>query len=166
MVAIATRFAGTGWAVTAFLCLAACSGGGFEGTVLCPGQSVEVTYHPADGVAVTMAERRIGSADAGDRELDEEECETVATQTGWFVGISYTKIAEPVGLQCRFPSRFFLHAQPTYSSESGELFPDGSALYVVVPKRNTIVVSASIAEDDADSRLMFSKRYCTVRSAR
>jgi hypothetical protein len=162
MVANATRLVGAGSAAVALAFLAACSPGGFEGTVRCWAQSAQVVYDPGESVDVILGERALGSADAGGRALDNANCEAVATQDGWFVGIRYATVTESATLDCRFADRFFLHAHPTYSSESGELFPDGSALYVVVPKKNTIVVSASIGDDASKSRLMFSERYCSL----
>jgi hypothetical protein len=140
---------------------AACSGDpkGFEGTVLCRATRADVMFD-VGRVEVRSGDEEVGWADAGDRVLNDDVCEKVATQTGWFVGIRYTRERRGATLRCRLPGRFFLHAHPTYSSESGEVFPDGSALYVVVPARNTIVVSAGIGEDESRSNLSFSKRHC------
>jgi hypothetical protein len=140
-----------------------CSTEGFNGTVACRGTATEVGYDPADGVEVRMRGSRLGWADADGRGLDDEQCERVETQTGWFVGIRYRRTAEPVTLRCRLPGRFFLHANPSFSSESGEVFPDGSALYLVVERRRTIVVSAGLDDNPRNSSLTYSPRYCVPR---
>jgi hypothetical protein len=141
--------------------LTACSVEGFEGTAACLGDTAEFRFDPSDGAEVHGAGEKLGWADADGRGLDDEHCERVTTQTGWFVGITYERTSQPMTLRCRLPGRFYLHAHPTFSSESGELFPDGSALYLVIEKRRTIVASAVVGEDSANSAVSFSRRYCT-----
>jgi hypothetical protein len=141
--------------------LAGCSSEGFEGTVACRGTAAEFRFDPGEGAEVRLAEHRIGWADAGKRGLDADRCERVATQTEWFTGIAYQRATKRVTLRCRLPGRFYLHAHPSFSSDSGEVFPDGSALYLVVEQTRTIVASAGIGEDAEKSSLSYSRRYCT-----
>lgn len=149
--------------VSLALALAAgCSDGGFEGTALCRDAVADVVYDPNDGVEVRTQGDRVAWADAGDRGVDDEACEHVRTQTGWFVGIRYERVKTRVELRCRFRGQFFVHTHPTDSSESGELASDGSALYLVVRRKQTIVVSASLDDNERGS-IAFSKRYCRPR---
>jgi hypothetical protein len=141
--------------------LTACSAEGFEGTVACRGDRAEFRFDPSDGAEVHGAGEKLGWADADGRGLDDEHCERVTTQTEWFVGMTYEHTSEPVTLRCRLPGRFYLQAHPTFSSESGELFPDGSSIYLVIEKKRTIVASAGVGEDPATSTISFSRRYCT-----
>jgi hypothetical protein len=110
-----------------------------------------------------LAENKVGWADAGGRGLDDERCARVETQTGWFTGIRYEHVAEPLTLRCCLPGRFYLHAHPSFSSESGEVFPDGSALYLVVERKRTIVASAGVGDSAAKSTMSYSRRYCAPR---
>ncbi|HEU6445983.1 MAG TPA: hypothetical protein VFL61_13085 [Gaiellaceae bacterium] len=139
--------------------LAGCSSERFEGTVRCEDSAAEVVYDQG-GVEVRVRDERVGWADAGDRGFG-GECERVATQESWGTEFEYAQATGRVTLRCRFPARFFVHVHPTYSSESGEAFPDGSALYLVAEEGRNIVVSASIQDDSGDSTLQFSERYCT-----
>lgn len=141
--------------------LTACSGEGFEGTVACRGGTAEFRFDPSDGAEVHAAGEKLGWADADGRGLEDEHCERVTTQTEWFTGITYEHTSQPMTVRCRLPGRFYLHAHPTFSSESGELFPDGSSLYLVIERRRTIVASAGVGEDSAKSAVSFSRRYCT-----
>jgi hypothetical protein len=140
-----------------------CSGEGFEGTVACRGETAELRFDPSDGAEVRVAGEKLGWVDSGGRGLEEERCERVVTQTEWFVGIRYEHTARPATLLCRLPGRFHLHTHPTFSSESGEVFPDGSALSLVVGPRQTIVAGASVSDNSAKSLLSYSPRYCAPR---
>lgn len=140
--------------------LAGCSSSGFEGTTRCNAAVAEVVYDPGKQVEIRVGGQRVGWADAGDRELNEEACERVATQTEWFVGVEYMRVTQPMTIRCRFAQRFYVHAHPTSSSESGETFPDGSALYLVAEEAKTIVASAAIADDPAEGSLRYARSHC------
>jgi hypothetical protein len=131
--------------------------------VRCRGTAADLIYDPDDEVEVRVDDARVAWADADGRGADQDVCEPVRTQDGWFVGFEHERTTGPTTLRCRFPDRFFVHAHPTFSSESGELFPDGSALYLVAAERRSIVASASVADDSARSSLQYVKDYCTPR---
>jgi hypothetical protein len=137
-----------------------CAGGGFEGTARCVATVAEVVYDPNEKVEIRASGERVGWADAGHRGVDDETCERVETQTSWFTGIEYTRATGPTTLRCRFLERFFVHAHPTHSSESGEAFADGSALYLVTEEGQTIVASASISDASAGGSLQYSREHC------
>jgi hypothetical protein len=151
--------AGTAIAIAALV--AGCSTGGFEGTVRCHVAIAEVVFNPGERVEIRAAGDTVGWADPGDRGLDDEACERVATQDSWSTPGPYERATEPITLRCRFPGRFFAHTHPTYSSESGEEFPDGSALYLVAEEGQTIAASASIGENPTNSSMQFSELYCS-----
>jgi hypothetical protein len=144
------------------LLLAGCSGDGFEGTARCNATVAEVVFDPNEQVEIRTGGDRVGWADAGGRGVDDKTCKRVETQTEWFVGIEYTRATEPTMLRCWFPERFFVNVHPTYSSESGEMFPDGSALSLVAEERRTIVASASITDASAGDSLQYSREHCTA----
>ncbi len=146
-------------AVAAVLVLVGCAGG-FEGTVRCNSAAAEVVYDPGDGVRVRLADGVVGWGDADGRGVDDEACETVRTQTEWFVGIPHEATEKPLTLRCRFAGDFFVHVHPVYTAEGGEDFPSGSALYVVVD-RKTLVVSASVERNAREGSISFSPRYCS-----
>ena len=126
--------------------LAGCSGLSFDG----------------GRVEVRLGDDRVAWADTDRRRL-EEGCERVKIQKSWFVGVRYARTGQRTTLTCRFSGRFFVHVQPTYSSESGEVSPDGSAVYLVVgPKKRTLVASASVTESSGGSDLQYSRRYCSA----
>jgi hypothetical protein len=145
------------------LFLAGCSGGGFEGTVRCDGTTATLVYDPGERVEILAEDVEVGWADEGARGLNEDACEQVPTQEEWFVGIPYRHPTSPTTLRCRLPGQFFVHAHPSYSSKSGEVFPDGSALYLVAEASQTIVASAGIEKDSKRSSLSYSERYCTPK---
>lgn len=127
----------------------------------CQGTVATFVYDPDERVEILAEDVEIAWADAGGRGVDDRACDRVPTQDGWFVGIRYERATGPITLRCRFPGQFFVHAHPSYSSESGEVFPDGSALYLVAEEKQTIVASAGIGEDSEKSSLSYSERYCT-----
>lgn len=102
----------------------------------------------------------MAEADAGARRLDFEACTRVRTQRGWRVNLRYTRVEGTTELRCRFGGQFFVHVHPTFSSESGEVAPDGSAVYLVVGPKPTIVASATVDRRSSASVLSFSRRYC------
>jgi hypothetical protein len=150
----------------AFVAFAGCSGfdRGFEGTVLCGADSADVVFERSDRIEVRADQETLGWADAGGRGFSEDACAKVPTQTEWSVGIEYTKLERSATLHCRFPDldSVDIHLHPVYTSEGGEDFPSGSALYVVLPESRTIVVSGSIVSRGAPGDLLYSKDYCTA----
>jgi hypothetical protein len=121
------------------------------------------TKAPCDAAGLRVDDARVAWADADWRGADQDVCEPVRTPDDWLVGFEYERTTGPATIHCRFPKRFFVHAHPTFSSESGELFPDGSALYLVAAEQRSIVASASVADDSARSSLRYVKDYCTPR---
>ena len=148
-----------GVAVAAAL-LPGCSivgGDRFEATALCTESAAELVWDPEDRIEVRVADQVAAWADDDGREVDFDVCDKTATQQGWFVGIPYTHTKKPVTLSCRFRGRFFVHVHPTYSSEGGGS-ADGSAVYLVIGKKRTLVASAGTGEK---AQLSYWRRYCT-----
>jgi hypothetical protein len=136
-----------------------------EATARCSGTTVELRFDPAGSIRVETGGRTVAEADAGGRRLAFDVCPRARTQRGWGTGSRYTRTDEPVILSCRLDKGFFVHVHPTSSSESGELSPDGSAVYLTIKTGAAlplIVASAVVDEREARSTLTYSRRFCVA----
>jgi hypothetical protein len=135
-----------------------------EATARCSSSTVELKFDPSGSIRVEIAGRTAAEADAGGRRVAFDACPRVGTQRAWRTGTRYTRIRSPVILSCRLRQGFFVHVHPTFSSESGEFDPDGSAVYLVIggPHQRLIVASAAVDERSSRSSLAYSRRFCVA----
>jgi hypothetical protein len=152
--------------LVALLLCAGCSksGPGLEATAICPSPIAELRFAP-DGVEVRIGDHVVAQATSERRTIDFDACPRTRTQTNWFAPPgNYARITArttaATTLVCRFRARFFVHVTPVYSSEGGEDFPDGSAIYLVVSKRR-LVASATANSNRHARALYYVRKYCT-----
>ncbi len=157
--------------VEAFL-VAGCAGGSdgrqferlLKATTICRGTAAKLHFEPHALVEVRLEGRSVAWANTAGRGLDVEACARTRTQQGWFTGLAYIRTRRATTLDCRFRGRFFVHVEPVFTSTSGGLLPDGSAVVLDVGSRHTLVASATVARPAEQSSLAYSRRSCKPES--
>jgi len=142
---------------------AACGGGAdFTATGRCSASVAELRYDPAGTIEVEAGGNRVAWADTEDRAIDFDACPRVRTLRAFRGGTRYARTTKATTLHCRISGGFFVHVQPSSSSESGD-FPDGSAVSLVVgPPNGRLPVAAAGVGSHAAS-LAFAPRYCAPK---
>jgi len=119
------------------------------------------TSFSADRIEVRVGGHTVAHATTHGRSIDFKACARIRTQTRWFTGVPYVRTHTETMLLCRFRVGFFLHAHPVYSSQGGEDFPEGSAVYLVVGTKHRLVASATVESNPSRGTLSFVRDYCT-----
>lgn len=118
-----------------------------------------VRFNPSGEIEVLRGNKTVAWANGSGRGLDFGSCPQVATQRGWR-NVPYSLTKKKRTVTCRLPRLFFVHVHPVYSSQSGEIVPDGSAVYVVVGKPRKMVASATAMQRDGESAFTYSRSNC------
>jgi hypothetical protein len=137
-------------------------------TARCQGSTVELDFDPEGHIEARTGGQTVASADVSSRKLNYDACTKVPTQNGWSQsGVHYTTMKKRTTVTCRFPGRFFVHAESVSTSWSGD-FPAGSGVSLVLGKRvvpgpgpkRTILAAATVLERSDESYVVFVRRYC------
>jgi hypothetical protein len=124
-----------------------------------PRNSGSGAIRPKGEIEVLRGNKTVAWANASGRGLAFGACPEVATQRGWR-NVPYSLTKKTTTVTCRLPHRFFVHVHPVYSSQSGEVVPDGSAVYVVVGKPRKMVASATVMQRASESAFTYSRSNC------
>jgi hypothetical protein len=143
---------------------------GEPATARCQGSIVELDFDPEGRIEARSGGQTVASADLVSRELSYDACAKAPTQHGWSQrGVHYTMVKDRTTVTCRFPGRFFVHAESVSASWSGDA-PAGSGVSLVLGRRvgpgpgpqKTILAAATVLERSDESNVVFVHRYCTT----